>query len=103
MPLPPGPPPEEAFSLESLLRVLTASGSGNNSLCLQASRSDSFAGLAAPVKRTTFVRKRSIPTLLPLAPIFILRCDRNGRDRLLSPAVCDRLADGGVDRWVRGE
>jgi len=22
---------------------------------------------------------------------------------LLSPAVCDRLAGGGVDRWVRGE
>ena len=59
-------------------------GSGDNSLCLQASRSDSFAGLSAPLNRTTFVRKWSIPTLRPLASIFILRCDRNGRARLLS-------------------
>ena len=66
---------------------------GDNSLCFQAPGSDSFAGLSAPLKRTTFVRMQSISTLLPLAPIFMTRCDRNGHGRLLSTKL----------RWILDE
>jgi hypothetical protein len=34
-------------------------------------------------------------TLLPLALIFMLRCDRHGHGRLLSDLVCNRLK-----RWI---
>jgi len=36
--------PKEALLKESLLRVLAIQDGGDNSLCLQASRSDSYAG-----------------------------------------------------------
>jgi hypothetical protein len=39
----------EAFLLESLLRVLAIENGSDNSLCLQASQSDSFAGSEAPL------------------------------------------------------
>ena len=64
--------------------MLAVTDSGDNSLCLPAPRSDSFAGSAAPLKTTTWFRTQSITTLLPPAPIFITRCDRHGHGRLLS-------------------
>src|SRR5678816_1226467 len=81
---PPGPCPEGAFCVESLLRVLTASGGSNNSLYFQAPESDSSAALSAPLKKTTLVWTQSITKLLTLAPIFIHRCDPQGHERLLS-------------------
>src|ERR1700747_3411976 len=94
---PPGLRPEEAFHRDILLRLLIPQcQDGNNSLGFQASGLDSFAGLSAPLTRTTSLRAQSTMTLLPLAPIFILRCDRNGHARLLSysetraSAQCDR-------------
>src|SRR5579872_836530 len=61
--------------ITSLLRVLAVIDGGDNSLCLQAPRSDSFAGLPASLKTTTFVRTQSTTTLLLPAPIFISGCD----------------------------
>src|ERR1700745_4030670 len=82
---PPGLRPEEAFHRENLLRVLIPNcQDGHNSLCFQASGSDSFAGLPAPLKTTTSFRTQSATTLPSLVSIFILRCDRDGHVRLLS-------------------
>src|ERR1700740_692491 len=82
---PPGLRPEEAFHRENLLRVLIPKcRDGHNSLCFQASGSDSFAGLPAPLKTTTSFRTQSATTLPSLVSIFILRCDRDGHVRLLS-------------------
>jgi len=41
---------------ESLLRVLAIEDGSDNSLCLQASRSDSYAGYEAPLNGTTICR-----------------------------------------------
>ena len=41
---------------ESLLRVLAIEDGSDNSLCLQASRSDSYAGYEAPLCGTTLSR-----------------------------------------------
>jgi len=64
--------------------VLAVIDGGDNSLCLQAPRSDSFPGLPAPLKATIFVRTQSTITLLLPVPIFISRCDPAGHGRLFS-------------------
>jgi hypothetical protein len=61
--------------LENLLRVLAIRDSGYNSLCLSASGSDYNAGLLAPLCDATSFRAQSLSNLLPLAPIFIFRCE----------------------------
>jgi hypothetical protein len=68
--------------MDSLLRVLVTSGGGHNSLCFWASRSDYNAGLSAPLCDATSFRTQSHSTLLPFAPIFILRCEPQDHARL---------------------
>jgi hypothetical protein len=49
--------PKEAFFCESLLRVLAIQDGGDNSLFLQASGSNSFAGFSAPLNKRPCSRR----------------------------------------------
>ncbi len=83
MALPPGLPPEEAFSSESLLCVLTAAAAATIPCSSRLPGRTHLRAYRHHCLKRPSIQMQSITTLRPPGNIFITPCDRNGHERLI--------------------
>src|ERR1035441_3039436 len=80
---PPGLPPEEAFSSESLLCVLTASAAATIPCSSRLPGQTHLRAYQHHCLKRPSTQRRPKSTLLREASIFIPPCDRHGHERLI--------------------